>query len=290
MARNLLGHIAFLAVAALPLFVSAQFDAYGEWVHYMNLGTWGSPDRKCHLRFIEERRYQLNRNVIDGEPPNGVYASILHGRWINGEPGECQHPELGVQRLFVRARTWFIDLVPTGTSSFAVQAKWSDCVGDGCDAPELFKGEFSTNLVQSDNELHDQGDPTRDEGVLVFKPIVDAQRQSYMLANQFLERWTAIRTTQSLSEFAKRNFDPRFGVPPDELSKILERYRASALGEGHAGFHIVEAYLLAADPNAMPPEPLLFLVVANRRVDGRLSQEIFELTQSESIWRVSYMK
>lgn len=291
MPRSLLRSIAFLTVVTLlPLDASAQTDIYGEWVHYMNSGGWASPDRECRLRFIEERRYKLIRNEVESEPPIGIFASVLHGRWIRGKPGNCRHPELGTQDIFGRARTWSIDIVQKGKGNFAVQAKWGDCRGDGCNAKDLFKGPFSTTLIHSGDQLRDQGDPTLDNGTLVFKPLVDAQRQSNLLAKQFLERWTAMRTTQSLSEFSKRNTDPRIGVPLDEMTKVLERYRALALSEAHTGFEIMEAYLLAPGPGAMPAEPVLFLQVANRRSDGRRLLETFELTQSDGMWRLSNLR
>jgi len=110
------------------------------------------------------------------------------------------------------------------------------------------------------------------------------------LAKQFLERWTAMRTTQSLSEFAKRNTDPRIGVPLDEVTKVLERYRSLALSDAHAGFEIMEAYLLAPGPAAVPAEPVLFLQVANRRSDGRRLLETFELTQVDGTWLMSNLR
>lgn len=291
MPKSLLGRIAFLAVVTLlPLCASAQSDVFREWVHYMNSGGWASPDRECQLRFIEERRYKLIRNEVEGEPPTGIFSSVLHGRWIRGKSGSCRHPELGAQDIFGRARVWSIDLVQKAKGNFSVQAKWGDCRGDGCNAPDLFKGAFSTNLIHSGDELRDQGDPTLDKGALVFKPLADAQRHSNMLAKQFLERWTAMRTTQSLSEFAKRNTDPRIGVPLDEVTKVLERYRALSLGETHAGFEIMEAYLTAPGPGVMPAEPLLFLQVANRRSDGRRQLETYELTQGDGIWRLSNLR
>ena len=291
MPRSLRGRIALLVVVTLlPFCASAQSDVYREWVHYMNSGGWASPDRECQLRFIEERRYKLIRNEVDGEPPIGIFASVLHGRWIRGKPGSCRHPELGAQDIFGRARTWSIDLVQKAKGTFSVQAKFGDCRGDGCNAPDLFKGAFSTTLIHSGDELRDQGDPTLDKGSLVFKPLADAQRQTYALVKQFLERWTAMRTTQSLSDFAKRNTDPRIGVPLEEVTKVLERYRALSLSDTHAGFEIMEAYMLAPGPDAAPAEPLLFLQVANRRSDGRRLPETFELTQGDGIWRLSNLR
>lgn len=277
-------------VTMQPLCASAQSDVFREWVHYMNSGAWASPDRECQLRLIEERRYKLIRNEVDGEPPIGIFASVLHGRWIRGKPGGCRHPELGAQDMFGRVRTWSIDLKLQTKRIFAVQAKFGDCRGDGCSAPDLFKGAFSTTLAYSGDELRDQGDPTLDKGALVFKPLADAQRQTNALAKQFLERWAAMRAAPTMAEFAKRNTDPRIGVPLEEVTKVLERYRDLALGETHAGFEIMEAYVLAPGPTAVPSEPVLFLQVANRRSDGRRSLETFELTQGDGMWRLSSLR
>lgn len=279
-----------MAFAVSPTYVLAQIDIYREWVHYMNSGGWASPDRECQLRFIEERRYRLSSNEVEGEPPIGIFTSVLHGRWIRGKSGACRHPELGAQDIFGRARIWSIDLARKGKDNFAVQAKWMDCRGDGCNAPGLFKGPFLTTLIHSGDELHDQGDPSLDKGALVFKPLADAQKKNNMLAKEFLERWNAMRSTQNLSEFAKRNVDPQIGLAQDELISALERYRSFALSDAHAGFEIMEAYLLTPGPDVMPAKPVFFLQVANRRSDGRRLLETFELMPSKGAWRLSSLR
>jgi len=290
MQKGQLRRIVFFAVGLVPMCVSAQSDVYREWVHYMNSGGWASPNRECQLRFIEERRYHLIRNEVESEPPFGIFASVLHGRWIQGKPGGCRHPDLGEQDMFDRARYWSIDLTPKKNGNFSVQAKWVECRGDGCGAPDLFKGTFSTILVHSGDELRDLSDQPLNQGKLIFKPLADAQRQTYIVAKQFLERWVTMRATENLSEFAKQNVDLQIGVPLHEVIKMLERYRMLALGEAHAEFEIMEAYLLESGPDSMPVKPVLFLQLANRRSDGRRLLETFELTQDGGIWRLSSLR
>jgi hypothetical protein len=256
----------------------------------MNAGGWASAEGECQLRFIEERRYKVMANEESADSPIGIFASVLHGRWIRGRPGSCKHPVLGAQDMFGRVRTWSIDLAKRGRSNFFVQSKGADCRGDGCSAPDLFKGSFSTTLTLSAGELRDQGDPTLEKGALVFKPLIDSQRHSNAIAKQFLERWGGMRAVQNLSDFTKQNTDQRIRVPLDEVTRELERYRSTSLNEAHSSFEIMEAYLLQPGPDAGMSEPLLFLQVANRRSDGRRSLETFELTESGGVWRMWNMK
>lgn len=286
--------VCLLAVGMLALpslgRAAADPDIYREWAHFMNAGVWTTSDRGCVLRLIEERRYKLTRAESDNMPPAGIFASILHARWIRKNSDGCVHPVFGAVDIVDRARLWGVDLTPKSPHEYLAKGKWFSCSGDGCNEKDLFKGSFSANLRYTGQTLVDEGDAAIDKGALTFLPLASAQRESSKIANEFLARWSALSKVKDLEQFARMNVARGGGMSDADVIRILERYRSLSLSEAAAGYRVMEAYTIVPGTGATSMEPLLFFQAANARSDGRKGLETFELIQVDGVWKLLNLK
>lgn len=273
-----------LAVALHPAMCSAQ-SIEGEWVNYLHSEFWSSADKRCVLRLFEERRYIIDaRN--GAREWSGVYASILHGRWVKQQSSACSHPVLGSKEAYMRIRAWEISLLSTPASTYRVSADWKECQGDGCDQKDMFQGHFDSTLQFMGSELIESDDSTLRNNVLKFHPVAEAQKRNNNDAQAFLSVWESMVSAKSLKEFIDLHCDLRGFPSTDENVRLIEKYRSVALGDTHDRFTVLEAYRLEAPSASVGGEPILFLQVINERTDGRRSREMFELSYLNGRWKV----
>jgi hypothetical protein len=166
-ALNLLaGLVSCISASHADAQVGQPNPVVGSWYQYEWVGFFPDETGKCLFASIVQRRYDV---TVSQDIVGGTY-STHERRLAFRQQGECRFAGRIPQAAeFLAQRTWGLEGYSDATGT-RVQGRFLGCILNGCDAPGMFKGGFTTKLeVGSMDELVEREEGS-DRPARVFRP------------------------------------------------------------------------------------------------------------------------